>query len=64
MLEIFKEVDELVLLARKIERDAIIAEIKKELAEVMLWHKKTFKDATVGGSCLNSKRSIKSLRKP
>lgn len=61
MLEIFKEVDELVELAREIERDAIITEIKKELAEVMLWHKKTFKDATVGGQLLKLEEEYKEL---
>lgn len=61
MLEIFKEVDELVILAIKIERDAIITEIKKELAEVMLWHKKTFKDVTVGGQLLKLEEEYKEL---
>ena len=61
MFDVMKEVDTLVELAREIEGKAIIEEIKKELAKVMIWHKKTFKDATVGGQLLKLEEEYKEL---
>ena len=61
MFDVMKEVDTLVELAREIEGKAIIEEIKKELAKVIIWHKKTFKDATVGGQLLKLEEEYKEL---
>lgn len=61
MFDVMKEVDTLVELAREIEGKAIIKEIKKELAKVIIWHKKTFKDATIGGQLLKLEEEYKEL---
>lgn len=55
------ELECLAKIADDVEREVVTEEIKRELAGVAKWHKKTFKDATMGGQLLKLEEEYKEL---